>query len=96
MADHISIDFDRVAQTATAVAQAATAIRQILELVRHLENEVRRLSKLDREYARVESWIIMNTEFDGNSKATDCGDRLIRHLQGLKRRAEAAGRRSLS
>jgi hypothetical protein len=73
-----------------------SAIRQILELVRHLENEVRRLSKLDREYARVESWIIMNTEFDGNSKATDCGDRLIRHLQGLKRRAEAAGRRSLS
>jgi hypothetical protein len=73
-----------------------SAIRRVLALVRHLENEVRRLSKLDREYARVESWIIMNTEFDGNSKATDCGDRLIDHLQGLKRRADSAGRRKLS
>ncbi len=73
-----------------------TAIRQVLALVRHLENEVRRLAALDRQYARVESWIIMNTEFDGNTKATDGGDRLIHHLEGLKRRADSAGRRKLA
>lgn len=71
------------------------AVRKVLALVRHLENEVRRLSALDRQYARVESWIIMNTEFDGNSKATDGGDRLIRHLESLKRRADSAGRARL-
>jgi hypothetical protein len=73
-----------------------SAIRQVLALVRHLENEVRRLAALDRQYGRVESWIIMNTEFDGNTAATDGGDRLIHHLQGLKRRADAAGRRKLT
>lgn len=72
------------------------ALRQVLALVRHLENEVRRLSALDRQYGRVESWIIMNTDFDGNTRATDGGDRLIHHLEGLKRRADSAGRRKLS
>jgi hypothetical protein len=73
-----------------------TALRRVLALVRHLENEVRRLSALDRQYSRVESWIIMNTDFDGNTKATDGGDRLIHHLDALKRRAESAGRRKLT
>jgi hypothetical protein len=72
------------------------AIRRVLALVRHLENEVRRLAALDRQYGRVESWIIMNTEFDGNTRATDGGDRLIHHLEGLKRRADAAGRRKVT
>ena len=72
------------------------AVRQVLALVRHLENEVRRLEALDRQYARVESWIIMNTDFDGNTKATDGGDRLIHHLEALKRRADSACRRKLT
>jgi hypothetical protein len=73
-----------------------TAIRRVLSLVRHMENEVRRLGALDRQFSRVESWIMMNTEFDGKTKATDGGDVLVHRLEGLKRRAASAGRAKLT
>jgi hypothetical protein len=39
---------------------------------------------------------MMNTEFDGKTKATDGGDVLVHRLEGLKRRAASAGRAKLT
>lgn len=48
-------------------------------------DEIERLRKLDAEYGRVETAVIMaDPEFDGDSDHKDCGDRLIASVTRMK------------
>lgn len=46
--------------------------------------EIKRLRRLDAEYGRVETAIIMaDPDFDGDSDHANCGDRLIASVERL-------------
>src|SRR5690606_12105684 len=53
------------------------------------DEQIERLKKLDAEYGRVETAIIMaDPAFDGDSDHADCGDRLIASVQRMKEQIE--------
>lgn len=72
------------------VATQPSSIREVVRLVEILDREVERLRALDREHARLESWIVLNTDYRPTDPAADPTDRLERALGRLLRRAQDA------
>jgi hypothetical protein len=72
------------------VATQPRAVRKVARLVEVLDREIDRLTALDREHARLESWIVLNTDYEPTDPALDPTDRLERALDRLLRRAQAA------
>jgi hypothetical protein len=73
-----------------AVATQPRSVRQVVRLVEVLDREIERLTALDQEHARLESWIVLNTDYEPTDPAIDPTDRLERALDRLLLRAEAA------
>jgi hypothetical protein len=73
-----------------AVATQPRSVRQVARLVEVLDREIERLTALDQEHARLESWIVLNTDYEPTDPAIDPTDRLERALDRLLLRAEAA------
>jgi hypothetical protein len=71
------------------VATQPRAVRQVARLVEVLDHEIERLTALDREHARLESWIVLNTDYQPTDPALDPTDRLERALDRLLCRTQA-------
>lgn len=61
-----------------------SSIKAVLALVQALDDDILRLRRLDQEYARLESWIVLNSDFDQYSSSFGTVDRLIRSLERMK------------
>lgn len=73
-----------------AVATQPRAVLEVARLVEILDAEIERLTALDREHARLEAWIVLNTDYKPTDPAMDPTDRLERALDRLLKRADGS------
>lgn len=60
------------------------AIKSLIRLVKALDDDILHLRRLDQEHARLESWIVLHTDFDRYDTSFGTVERLIRSLERMR------------